>query len=197
MRIVIEPNTLNQDLTNLGQVINHYEKVTQDQGQVICQVELNGEVLSEADEKRLGGFPRTEIHSLVFLTENPELIPARIVSMWQDELPRVIQSVDELSRKVRFQGFEGHLYQIVQLVDTCQFFVDSLVRLQARITDSDKLKLWHECEQKLVGAVGETLKAFQAKDLIRFSENLEYDLADALQRWLDVLAQHSDFSSKP
>lgn len=131
-----------------------------------------------------------EIEEIVFQTTSEGSVPGRIRELWSLELPRIISNVDDLSHKIRFQGMEGQHLKFVQLIETCQFFVESLELLRSSIQDQEIQEHWQTCEQRLVKSVGLLLSSFEKKDLLGLSENLEYDLADALQRWLDLLAQH-------
>lgn len=165
------------------------------QGRVICQVSMNGHVLSEADEVRLGRVPVNQLNELVILTETSGSLPKKVIHQWILELPRVIANTDQLAQEVRFQGFEGRLKNLVELIDTCQLLVESLLQLEDLLVSDDKARLrWIQLQDQLAGSIGETLVAFEAKDLIHFSEVLEYDLADALQRWYEFFCEFVDRS---
>ncbi|MEI7973449.1 MAG: hypothetical protein WCH11_03685 [Bdellovibrio sp.] len=157
---------------------------------MICQIQVNGLQLSEADEEKFALLAKDEIQEIVFQTTSESSVPGRIRELWSLELPRIISSVDDLSQKIRFQGMEGQHLNFVQLIETCQFFVQSLELLRSSVQEKDIQDQWQACEQILVKSVGLLFSSFEKKDLLGLSENLEYDLADALQRWLDLLAQH-------
>lgn len=60
------------DNSSLGLVLRRLEEKTWSQGKVICQVRLNGEILSEDQEKTLGDLALTEIKNLSIAIENPD-----------------------------------------------------------------------------------------------------------------------------
>lgn len=178
-----------QGIADLKSLIGAIENQLQADGFVVCQFVLNGMTLSEQDEKRLHGASVNEIKELVVRYQNLDALLDSLLNGWIDEVPRLIAQADELSRSSRSLELEHKLTPLVRFVDSCQFLVDSLnsfrtiIQVEA-LSGGDK---WSDLERNFQSAVAELLTAFERKDYALVADVLEYDVADALQNWFDLL----------
>lgn len=161
----------------------------QEKGEVICQFRINGMNLSEADEGRLAQATLGEVVTIEVDSERPADLLQAVLQNWVTELPTLITNADQLSQEIRFEGIEGKLSSFVNLVDSCQFLVDSLVTLEGVVQTQSwtQSEQWIENEKLTARAIGEALAAFEKKDFNLLSEVVEYDLGHSLQVWLDLL----------
>ena len=173
---------------DLGQLIKALENEFSQRGEVICHFTLNGMSLSEADEKRLAGIGLHDIEFLEVQSESPKALMFGILENWGLELPKLIENAENLARSIKFEGIEGKLRSFVDLLDSCQFLMDSLRSLESVVTDTPHgLETWLAAEKVTATAIGETLKAFEKKDFVLLADVLEYDLPHSLQVWLDQI----------
>lgn len=173
---------------DLGSLMKAFEEEFLKKGEVICQFKLNGMTLSEEDEVRLSKVNLEEIQTIEIESENPTSLLFGLLDNWIQELPLLIKNVDELSKEIKFEGIEGHLKSFVDLIDSCQFLMESLIHLKNIVrTDLIPEKMWAENESLTARAIGEALTCFEKKDFVQLSEILEYDLGHSLQNWYEQL----------
>jgi hypothetical protein len=177
-------------IQDLGTLFKTLEAEFLQKGEVICQFRLNGMTLSETDESRLAEIHIHEVEKIEIDSENPTTLLFGLLDNWIKELPELIKNTDELSKTIRFNGIEGHLKSLVDLIDSCQFLMDSLVGLQSIIkSDLIDKNEWKKAEEMTVRAIGESIRAFEIKDFVLLAEILEYDLAHSLQIWTEQLVR--------
>jgi len=175
---------------DLGQLIRKMEETLTAQGQVICQFRLNGLSLSEADEKRLAGIDLQDVEMIEVDSESPIALLFGLMENWVLELPKLLENTEALAKLIRFEGIEGHLKPFVELVESCQFLLDSLMSLEKVIQGVEvATPNWQKAQELTAAGIGEALRQFENKDFVLLAEILEYDLAHALQVWLDEI-QH-------
>ena len=177
------------DCTNLKDLVKVFEEQFQDQGEVICQFIINGMALQEDDEARLSQTQIEEIQKLEIKSEKPTALLFEVLKNWQSEIPRIIEQVDGLAQTLRLKGPDGHYTAFVDLIDSCQFLIESLVSMDAVIDIGlflDRMT-WALNEKEMARAMGQALDSFQKKDYAMLGDVLEYDLANSLQSWFDLL----------
>ncbi len=179
-------------ITELGALIKALEERFLSQGEVICQFKLNGLSISEADEKRLSQMGLHEIEFIEIESQSPQTLLFNLLDNWSKELPALMKNAEELAKEIRFKGLEGHLKAFVNLLDTCQFLMESFISLESIIKTSPASQVsWCKAEELTARAIGEALKTFEKKDFVLLSEILEYDLGHALQVWFDEISKLS------
>src|SRR5579871_547170 len=114
---------------DLGALIQALEKEYLKKGQLICQFKLNGMVLTEADEHRLSQIQLSEVDIIEIESETPVALLFGLLSNWITELPVLMTNIDELAKEIKFKGVEGNLKPFVDLIDSCQFLMESLQSL--------------------------------------------------------------------
>jgi hypothetical protein len=184
-------------VADLGQLMKALEQEFSKKGQVICQFKLNGMSLTEADEQRLANIGLGEVEIIEIDSESPDALMFGLLDNWTLELPKLIENAEALAKSIKFEGIEGKLKAFVELLDTCQFLMDSLMSLERVVTDFQSrqiqspigLEPWLLAEKVTADAIGEALKAFEKKDFVLLAEVLEYDLPHSLQVWLDQILQ--------
>ena len=175
----------------LGELMRATEDDLQKKGEVICRFSVNDLLFSENDEKQFSEMPVSEIQKFEIEHESTSHIFNEVLTSWVDSLDKMVVSCDELSKKIRFDGQEGHLGDLVKMIDSCHFLVESLVSMRSLNKENiDKLlKKWNENEILLLKSVEETLNAFEKKDFVLMADVLEYDLAHSLHCWKELLAE--------
>jgi hypothetical protein len=179
------------ELPDLKSLIRTIETELQSDGFVVCQFVLNGMTLSEEDEKRMETATFSEIKELIIRYQNLDELLDSLLKGWIEEIPKLIAQADELSKDAREQRLDQRLTPLVRFVDSCQFLADSLnsFRTIIQVEIIAEENRWAILEKNFQTAVAELLTAFEQKDYVLVADVLEYDVADALQNWFDLLAQ--------
>lgn len=174
---------------NLKDLILLLEQQAQSKDCVICRMWLNDMSLSESDEKRFAETNVSEIKSFKYELQRPIDLLNAVVENWTNQLPLMLEINDSLSFILRERGVEGHLSDFVNLIDSCQFLVESLISIRTLSTQNKTVasQKWTENEQFMSKAIQEALQAFEKKDFVLLADVLEYDLGQALQVWAELL----------
>jgi hypothetical protein len=147
--------------------------------------------LTEEDEKKFSGFQMTEVEFLEVESETPKILLVEVLNNWVETLPGMIGKSDQLAGSIRLKGIENQMRDFVDLVDTCQFLVDSLMSLRTLCRDIAYVNgsQWKTHEELTARAIAEALNVFEKKDFVLLADIMEYDLGHCLQSWLDSLTE--------
>jgi hypothetical protein len=173
----------------LGEVFRHIENDLKTVSEVVCQFKVNGLALDEPGEKRLADASLVELQTLEVFSQRPREILGDVLLNWVKQIPALLERNDELASEIRFQGVEGQLKSLVELIDQCQLLIDSIISIDSvfpdlKMVQSDK---WKQAQKQTAAAIGEALQAFQKKDFNWLADILEYDLGHSLQTWMEHL----------
>ncbi len=186
-----------QDLRNfygenisLERVFHDIETDLRATNQVVCRYIVNGLEVSEAQEQKFSTVKLDEVQTLEYLTENSRDITVLVLKGWIEALPELISKTEHLAKRMRIQGFSGLMKSIHDLVQNCEFLIDSTINLKMTMGDQffgagpvD----WYKTEQESRKTVEEALRALENKDFVLLADVLEYDLNNVLQMWLEHL----------
>jgi hypothetical protein len=177
--------------SNLGDIISGLEQKFQLNGEVICRVAVNGNSLSEEQEKSQSGMAMAEIDSIEVETSTPRDVLLEVLKQWIDNVPLLIDECDRVSGNLRFQNIETVYPGFSQLVRNCQVFVNSLESVFSFVrTDLGKSSdRWKLNEREMQRTTKEVLSAFENRDIARLADTIEYDLAHCLQVWRELLVE--------
>ena len=177
------------DCENLKDLMASIEDLMQTRGEVVCQYVVNGMALQEADEKRLSETRIEEIETIEVKSEQPTALLFEILKNWELEIPRIIEQTDALAGSIRLRGPDGQYTAFVNLIDSCQFLIESLVSMDSVIETDPYMPRegWLASEKEMASAIGLALESFEKKDHAMLADTLEYDLANSLQSWFDLL----------
>lgn len=179
-----------REKTSLGRVFSDIEQDLRSTNQVVCRYIVNGMEIAEADEARFSKVSLDDIETLEYLTENSRDITAIVLKGWIEALPELIQNTEKLSQRMRVQGLSGLLKPIHDLVQNCEYLIDSTITLKATMGDQflgASPVNWFQAEEQSKKTVSEALRALENKDFVLLADVLEYDLNNVLQMWLEHL----------
>lgn len=177
--------------TELDSIIRHYESEFEKKGEVICRIKLNDLHLSEEDEHRFSSTPIAKIQNLEVATENPNQLYQEVLDYWKQHLPTLVQRADALSENLRFKSLDQNAFELSQFIDQCQLLVNSLNSISS-LCQHRNIPLparWTPTELKLWMAFNELLDSFSEKNTNLMADSIEYDLAESLQIWQEILIE--------
>lgn len=174
----------------LSQVFGDIEQDLRATNQVVCRYIINGLEINECDEARFSTVKLDEIETLEYLTENSRDLIALVLKGWIDSLPELMKKTENLTQRMRVQGLSGLLKPIHDLVQNCEFLIDSIVTIKATMGDQFLGACpidWGKAESSSKQAVSQAVHALENKDFVLLADVLEYDLNNVLQIWLEHL----------
>lgn len=174
----------------LKELILHFESEYKKIGEVVCKIKVNELPLTEDQELKLASTQVKHIDSFELETENTNLLLIDVLEKWKEEIPQLILSADSTAQKIRFKGIEHAYISFSQFIDACHLLVSSLSSIRTLIENEGTLNLynWQESEKKLWTIFNDLMEACNSKNNNVIADIIEYDLADTLQRWLDLLS---------
>lgn len=177
------------DCQTLSELFRAVEKTAEHDGRVVCQFRINGVNFTEADEKKLEPLSMREVTLVEVLVDTPENLLNSVIGNWIEELPRMVIQADGIATALREDGFNVQYTPIVRLIDSCQFLTESLLSIRSFPSVQAALdeKVWEDSTGQMQKAITETLTAFEKKDSNWVADVIEYDLANCLQHWQEVL----------
>ena len=174
----------------LATVFNDIERDLHATNQVVCRYILNGLEIAEFEEARFSTVTLDQVESLEYLTENSKDLTGLVLRGWIEAMPELMQATENLARRMRAQGLKGLLRSIHELVQNCEYLIDSTISIKATMGDqflgSHPLN-WAATEEQSKKTVSEALRALENKDFILLADVLEYDLNHMLQMWTEHL----------
>ncbi len=193
-RTTLSRSDLNKDFsgeTTLGEVFGQIEKNLQVRGEIVCRFLVNGLTLTEEDEKKFSQFKLGEVDFIEVESETPTALLTAVLANWVETLPGMIRKSDQLAQAIRLKGVENQMKDFVDLVDSCQFLVESLISLRSLCKDLPFVTSpkWKDNELVTAKAIAEALNVFERKDFVLLADIMEYDLGHCLQSWLDALLE--------
>lgn len=174
----------------LQKVFTDIENDLRASNQVVCQYIVNGLALSENEEAKFSEVTLEQVETLEYVSENSRDITGQVLRGWIEALPELMTQTEKLAQRMRTQGFSGLLKSIHDLVQNCEFLIDSTVALKETMGDqflSGSPVNWSKAEAESKKTVLEALRALENKDFILLADVLEYDLNNVLQMWCEHL----------
>jgi hypothetical protein len=178
------------EVTVFSELIKKLELQSQKSGEVVCQIIINGVPFTEVDEAKFAQQSTAEIQMIEIFTRRPDEILTEVIDNWILEIPKMIRLNDQLAQEVRFNGLQGQLKRLVDLIDHSQLLIDSIISMGTLFENLSTVRSeeWQRAQRSSCDSVSEALLAFQKKDFNLLADVLEYDLGHALQSWLDLFS---------
>ncbi|MEY4617079.1 MAG: hypothetical protein RJB66_2039 [Pseudomonadota bacterium] len=175
--------------TELDSIIKHYETEFEKKGEVICRIRLNELNLTEDDEVRFRNTPLSKIEILEVESEDPYQLFQEVLTYWKSHLPAVIDMADRLATHLRIKSLDQIAVELSQFIDQSHLLVNSLTSISSLCLHRSIAlpERWSKTELKLWMAFNGLLDSFNEKNISEMADTIEYDLADSLQTWLEVL----------
>ncbi|MCB0391170.1 MAG: hypothetical protein KDD58_07760 [Bdellovibrionales bacterium] len=185
--------------TRISDVVADFEQQFWQNGSVICEIHLDGDYISEEDEKFLADKTVEDIKTLeLLIRDQKELIEATLRTMYQ-WIPKLKDRSLQLSQKFKSENKNDSQEDFIELIDGCQWLSESLFLMKSnlfRYVNSDSFeKRWNKTEQLFGVTAKEVLNAFEKEDSVLISDILEYDLCGSLDQWQDLLFSDSNIRS--
>lgn len=182
-------NFYNENVS-LGRVFSDIEHDLRSTNQVVCRYIINGLEINECDEARFSAVKLDEVETLEYLTENSRDLISLVLKGWIESLPELMKKTENLTQRMRVQGISGLLKPIHDLVQNCEFLIDSIMTIKVTMGDqflgSTPID-WSKAEKLSKETVTEAVRAMENKDFVLLADILEYDLNNVLQMWLEHL----------
>jgi hypothetical protein len=177
------------DCDTLQKIIEKIEFNISKQGHVLCKIKVNGMVLNEKDEARLGISVKSQLQEIeVEVSDTDPLIRETAT-----ELKKHMLNIQEscVSAADYFRGNDRYKAQhfFVKIMAAHKELTESLIVLKPFLiqNQNDLAEAWNKLELKAVASVRELLVAYENQDYVLVSDLLEYELSEDFLRWSELL----------
>lgn len=178
----------------LNDIITCIEAELSDRGEVVCEIRVNGHLLSEDDEKKFANSPTSEIRDLSVRSNAPANLISDALRSADSMIPDLDSSCLKTAELLRGTDFSAAQKSFTELLEGCQWLVDTLNHVRGAASGIQKPILhpekWYEAEKLIGRTVREVSEAYSMKDNVLVADLLEYELTGALAVWKEeVLAE--------
>ncbi len=181
----------------LCELIQVLENEAQKKDRVVCQVKVNGMVLTEADEVRLAESKLSTVHEIEVETES-------VAELKKNSVLTIIQLSEALSSEVirLADVYRGNFQRdprtgsdarsrFVAVIKNTQILTEALILLKPILKEQNSSAEfsdnWQENENHMIATLRELTEAFQAEDWSLLADVLEYELSTSLDKWRNLL----------
>lgn len=175
----------------LKEIIDRLESDFIARGEVICEITVNGVLLNDGDEARLGAMKANEIVALAVRSN----LPANLINDAIRSAQVLIQDLEKscLATAEHFRGSDMHEAQksFHECLEGCQWLVDTLLHVRGAASGTrqpiSQPERWYEAEKLIARVIRELSEAYSAKDYVLVADLLEYEMTGALAVWQEAI----------
>lgn len=183
------------DCDNFGEVITRIKQGLSGINQVICEVKLNSEILTEAEESDYYSLPLEDIHSLDILSEEPRRLLVETLSSTKKFIAELQENAYQSAEAYREKNLQAAAAKFEKLLNSSDWLVEVLVNVEARLPDlgfeiektDEVVELWKLAEQEFSAVLEKIMLSFRARDFMSLAGVLEYEFTNSLESWVDYL----------
>lgn len=192
------------DCDNFGEVIGKIKEGLDDINQVICEVKLNSEVLTEVQESDYYSLPLEDIHRLDILSEEPSRLFQETLEGTKKFITELQETAYQAGSAYRGKDIKKAAQLFEKLLNTSDWLVEVLVNVEARLPDlgykvhkiDEVNELWRLAENEFSGVLSKIMSSFKSRDFIGLAGILELEFTNALESWVDYLEALEDGSEE-
>jgi hypothetical protein len=179
------------ECSTFKELITRIETEISTKGEVICEIRVNGKILSEEDETRLAQNSSQEIQEITIKTNRPSDLIKEAIASAIEFLPDV-----EAASVKAAEGFRGADLNAAQkafgdAIEGCQWLTDTLMHIRGAASGTGEPiaqpERWYEAEKIISKAVREVSDAYATGDMVLVADLMEYEITGALGIWREAL----------
>lgn len=183
--------------TTLREIIACIEADFSGRGEVICEIRVNGHLLTEEEESKFAESPTAEIRDLSVRSNAPAVLITDAIQSALSMIPNLEKSCLQTSEALRGADANAAMKSFHECLDGCQWLVDTLIHIRGAASGIKKPiaqpERWFEAEKMIGRVIREMSEAYSAKDYVLIADLLEYELTSALQVWKDEVELESRY----
>ena len=152
--------------------------------QVISNIRINGQEITEADEQKIRTTPIEQLGEIELETSNPADLAFETLATLDQYIDRLMASIERAALHYKGKNLiTGDAY-FAKAIDGLDLFVQTIggVKLALRIGLNPKLAL---AEASLISVMNDVLEAKRQTNYVFMAELLEKDLIENLRDWKD------------
>ena len=176
---------------SLAEVIRAIEDRLWRDGEVVCEIRVNGMFLDEEDEEKFAKERLEGVECLEVRTQRPKDLLRQTVESTRSYIPNIKESSVKAADLYQ-AGKEQEASQLLShILESSRWLIDALFLIKKSCQDWAEVGVaeskWREAELEFAEVVRSIYSAFEQKDTVLLSDYLEYELSNCLDKWLEVL----------
>lgn len=175
----------------LGDIIEKVTKDSQAENNLVCDIRVNGEFLSEERERELSHVSKSSVESFEIVAQSP-------IELLKNSMGSQIQLLQDLKMhivhcytKFRVGNPKEAHSEFCTVLEGCQFLAEALGLIKQNLRDQKVISLknigWSDAETRFESTVREILDAYEKEDFQLAADAMEYDLQETLDQWRETL----------
>lgn len=181
-----------KECDSLAAVIRSIEDRLWRQGEVVCEIRVNGMFFDEKDEARFAGERLEGVEKIEVKTQRPRDLLVETVAAARHQIPIIRES--SVKAAALFQTGESHRANVLlsQILDSSRWLIDALFLIKKSCQDWADVEVqeteWQQAELGFAEVVRTLYSSFESQNAALLADYLEYEMSNALDKWLEVLA---------
>ena len=180
----------------LRDIIARLESDFSTRGEVICEIRVNGILLSEVDEEKFAESSSEEISALTVRSNRPADLILDAIRSAHVFIPDLEKSCLKTSELFRGADLSAAQQSFHECLEGCQWLVDTLMHVRGAASGIEQPiaqpERWFEAEKILTKVIRELSEAYSKQDYVLVADLLEYELTGALAVWAPTVEVERD-----
>jgi hypothetical protein len=176
---------------SLKEVLAQIDQEIVRDGEVLCELSVNGVILDEGKELIFAANSIEEIAEISVKTEHPLILLDESLVSACDYVGKLLIALEHSAHLFRSESIsEAHNYYR-GCIEGAQWFIEMITHyktayqgLRGKLSDQ-----WLELEQAMILVLEQIFDAYKEKNYILVADLLEYDLITIFNRWQQALSQ--------
>jgi hypothetical protein len=185
-----EIRNLYPDALSLSEVLLRVEKTVGEMGEVVCEYEINGVTLSEAEEQRFAQTSAREIQILCVRSQKPlKLLDDSIVGCLE-YIDKILLTLEDASKLFRLGDVHGAHECHRKCISASEVFVEMIThyKIAYQSLKGGLPPSWSALEISMLSTLTGIFEEYGKKNYILVADLLEYDLSNIYSSWKEELA---------
>lgn len=183
---------------SVGELISNLESRLLKDGELVCEVEINGMKLDLQDEERFRNSSISEIQTLRVksnlledLLEDSFTSALGNIQSLRNSSFVVAEGLREVNTDGAFIEFEKMTYAIPELIElVAEIRSVTLPKVKKSVPEAQFLEYcsqWERTQKRFLDQINEVLESFEKKNLNLMADLIEYELTSIFDEWTEKL----------
>ncbi len=171
-----------QNAKDFGSLVDEISQDLSKTSQVITQIQINGQIINDENEKTLRALPVESIDKIEILTSTPQELAYESLGTLDQYLDRLMASIDRASLHYKDKNFVAGDTYFLKTIDGLDLFIQTIggVKLALKVGLNQKIAL---AEADMMSTLNEIVLAKKQNNYIYLAELLDKDLTQSMQEW--------------
>lgn len=170
------------DTNDFGQFVDSLIDDLSKSSQVITEIQIDGKVITEENEKTMRALPVESISKIEIFTSTPQDLAFESLGTLDQYLDRLMVSIDRASLHYKDKNLVAGDTYFLKTIDGLDLFIQTIggVKMALKVGLNNKVAL---AEADMMSTLNEIVLAKKQNNYIYLAELLDKDLMQSMQEW--------------